>query len=120
MQRRLTNAFKENNLELIIRLSAEMGHYIADACVPLHTTSNYNGQLTNQVGIHAFWESRIPELFAVAEFDMVVGTAKYIEDPTTYFWSLVLDSHKEVERVLGLEKELSLTYPTDKQFCFED
>lgn len=120
MQRRLTNAFKANELESIIRISAEMGHYVGDACVPLHTTTNYNGQLTNQVGIHAFWESRIPELFAVAEFDMVVGTAKYIEDPASYFWDLVLDSHKKVGDVLQLEKELSITYPTDKQFCFED
>ncbi|MEO5905156.1 MAG: zinc dependent phospholipase C family protein [Saprospiraceae bacterium] len=120
MQRRLTNAFKDNNLESIMRLSAEIGHYIGDACVPLHTTTNYNGQLTNQVGIHAFWESRIPELFALEEFDMVVGSATYIEDPVSYYWNLVLDSHQEVDRVLGLEKELSVTYPTDKQFCFED
>ena len=120
MQRRLTNAFKEQNLEQVMRISAEFGHYIADACVPLHTTSNYNGQLTDQVGIHAFWESRIPELFAVEEFDMIVGTASYIDDPATYFWDLVLGSHKEVGRVLQLEKELSLTYPSDQQFCFED
>ena len=120
MQRRLTNAFKENDHESIVRLSAEIGHYIGDACVPLHTTTNYNGQLTNQVGIHAFWESRIPELFALEEFDMVVGTASYIEDPVDYYWKLVLDSHNEVNRVLDLEKKLSQTYPSDKQFCFED
>ncbi|MEO6131329.1 MAG: zinc dependent phospholipase C family protein [Saprospiraceae bacterium] len=120
MQRRLTNAFKNADLESILRTSAEMGHYIADACVPLHTTANYNGQLTNQNGIHAFWESRIPELFALDEFDMVVGTATYIDNPVTYFWSLVLDSHKEVEKVLSLEKELSQTYPSDKQYCMED
>lgn len=120
MQRRLTNAFKSNDTESIIRISAEIGHYIGDGCVPLHTTSNYNGQLTNQVGIHAFWESRIPELFALEEFDMVVGNAEYIEDPSTYFWNLVLDSHKEVGRVLDLEKELSINYPKDQQFCFED
>lgn len=120
MQRRLTKAFKEQNLDQVMRVSAEFGHYIADACVPLHTTSNYNGQLTDQVGIHAFWESRIPELFAMDEFDMVVGTATYIDDPVTYFWDLVLSSHKEVDKVLGLEKELSKTYPSDKQFCFEE
>src|SRR4030095_2777581 len=117
IQKRLTSAFRNNDLEAILRLSAEMGHYIGDACVPLHTTSNYNGQQTNQVGIHAFWESRIPELFAIDEFDMVVGTASYIDNPVTYFWGLVLDSHKEVDRVLSLEKELSLTYPPDQQYC---
>ena len=120
MQHRLTNAFRQKNAEAIIRVSAEIGHYIGDACVPLHTTSNYNGQLTNQVGIHAFWESRIPELFAVEQFDMVVGTASYIEDPVSFYWDLVLDSHKEVDRVLGLEMELRNSYPADKQFCFED
>ena len=120
MQLRLTVAFQESDLEKVLRVSAEMGHYIADACVPLHTTSNYNGQLTNQVGIHAFWESRIPELLAVEEFDMAVGTAKYIHDPVTYFWDLVLSSHKEVHRVLEIEKHLSQTFPSDKQFCFED
>ncbi len=120
MQKRLTNAFKSDDQESILRISAEMGHYVADACVPLHTTSNYNGQLTNQVGIHAFWESRIPELFAIDEFDMVVGTATYLDHPVHYFWELVLGSHKEVDMVLSLEKEMSLTYPTDQQYCFED
>lgn len=120
MQRRLTEAFKNNDLDKVMRVSAELGHYIGDACVPLHTTSNYNGQLTGQEGIHAFWESRIPELFALAEFDMVVGTATYIDDPVTYFWDLVLSSHTMVDRVLGLEKELRETFPSDQQFCFED
>ena len=120
MQRRLTSAFRANDLEQVLRTSAEIGHYIADACVPLHTTSNYNGQLTNQVGIHAFWESRIPELFAIDEFDMVVGGAEYMDDPVSYFWNLVLTSHKEVERVLSIEQNLRSTYPSDKQFCYED
>jgi hypothetical protein len=120
MQRRLTTAFRNNDLDKVLRNSAEIGHYIADACVPLHTTSNYNGQLTDQVGIHAFWESRIPELFALEEFDMVVGTAQYMSDPTNYFWNLVLGSHQEVDKVLQIEKTLSQTYPSDQQYCFED
>ncbi len=117
---KLTKAFKENDLNKVLRTSAEIGHYIADASVPLHTTSNYNGQLTDQLGIHAFWESRIPELFALDEFDMVVGQATYIKDPETYFWNIVLSSHEEVERVLSLEKELSKTYPSDQQYCFDN
>ena len=75
MQQRLTKAFQDRDAKKIIQLSSEFGHYIGDAHVPLHTTENYNGQLTNQVGIHAFWESRIPELFADTEFDYFVGKA---------------------------------------------
>jgi len=57
---RLTDAFKEKNYSLIMKCSAEIGHYISDAHVPLHASSNHNGQLTNQKGIHGFWESRVP------------------------------------------------------------
>ena len=45
-----------------------------------HTTENYNGQFTNQKGIHGFWESRIPELF-YDEYDFITGKAKYIDYP---------------------------------------
>ena len=86
MQWRLTKAFEKKDIPLILRLSAEMGHYIGDAHVPLHTSKNYNGQLTNQVGIHAFWESRIPELFANEEYDFFIGDAVYQEDKADLFW----------------------------------
>ncbi|MFN8329710.1 MAG: hypothetical protein U0T81_00580 [Saprospiraceae bacterium] len=52
--KRLVKAFSEQDHAKIIRLSAEIGHYVGDAHVPLHTSVNYNGQLTNQEGIHAF------------------------------------------------------------------
>src|SRR6185436_1322741 len=40
---RLTDAFKEKNQAKILKYSAEIGHYIADAHVPLHASSNHNG-----------------------------------------------------------------------------
>lgn len=118
--RRLTEAFYTRNATAILRLCAEIGHYVGDAHVPLHTTSNYNGQLTDQVGIHGFWESRIPELFADAEYDFLVGGAAYINDPKSYFWQIVLDSHLLVDSVLLVEKRLSKTFPPDQQYCYED
>src|SRR5690606_28898670 len=54
----LIKAFRERDSLLILRFSADLGHYVADAHVPLHTTENYNGQLSGQTGIHGFWESR--------------------------------------------------------------
>lgn len=120
IQRQLTEAFKQKNASRILRLSAEIGHYIGDAHVPLHTTKNYNGQLSNQVGIHAFWESRIPELFAESSYDFFVGPAKYVKNLRSDFWQIVFDSHELVDSVLQIEKRLSVTYPTDQQYCFEE
>ncbi|MGB3548149.1 MAG: zinc dependent phospholipase C family protein [Saprospiraceae bacterium] len=120
MHKRIVWAFKEKDAAGILRLCAEMGHYVGDAHVPLHTTENYNGQMSGQYGIHGFWESRIPELFADAEYDFLVGKAEYIQDPRQYYWDIVLASHALVDSVLRTEKRLSLTYPVDRQFCFED
>ena len=120
MQRRLTAAFEARDLSAVLRLSADFGHYIADAHVPLHTTENYNGQLTGQTGIHAFWETRIPEIMADSEFDFMVGRAEYIRDPQTFYWDIVLKSHTLVGEVLETESRLRSEYPTNAQFCFEE
>jgi hypothetical protein len=120
MQNRLKKAFETENSTQILRLSAEIGHYVGDAHVPLHTTKNYNGQLTDQRGIHGFWESRIPELFADKEYDYFVGKAEYIEKKQDYFWDIVLTSNSLVDSVLLIEKELSRTFPEDQQYCYTD
>jgi hypothetical protein len=119
MLHRLTNAFKEKNPAQILKLSAEIGHYIADAHVPLHASSNHNGQLTGQEGIHGFWESRIPELLAEKEWDFLLGRARYISNPLNYTWKIILESAAAADTVLRLEKQLSEQIPADKRFAFE-
>ncbi len=116
---RLTKAFKEKNFSSIMKNSAEIGHYIADAHVPLHASSNHNGQLTNQRGIHGFWESRIPELLAEKQFDFFIGKAQYIKNPGAFIWDRVLESGKASDSVLVLEKQLSQKFPGDKKYSFE-
>ena len=118
--RKLVNAMIASDYSRILQLAAEYGHYIGDAHVPLHTTVNYNGQLTNQLGIHAFWESRIPELFAERDYDFLVGGAEYIEEKRDYFWEIIEASHMHLDSVLGIEKALSLTFPQDRQYCYDD
>jgi len=120
MQRRLTDAFKSKSTLSILRLSTEFGHYIGDAHVPLHTSENYNGQMTGQDGLHGFWESRLPELFADDTYDFFVGKAEYIDNPETYYWDVVLKSHEYVDSIFAIEKELSRIYPQDQQYCFEE
>jgi hypothetical protein len=120
MQYRLTNAFKEKNQVKILKLSAEIGHYISDAHVPLHACSNHNGQFTGQSGIHGFWESRIPELLAEKEWDFFIGKAEYIASPGNFIWQRVLESAAASDSVLKIEKALSRSFPPDKRFAFEE
>ena len=120
MQKRLTAAFREKNGPRILKLSAELGHYIADAHVPLHANSNHNGQHTNQRGIHGFWESRIPELLAQKEWSFFIGRADYFKNPGDFIWKRVLESAAASDTVLRAEKELSARFSPDQKFSFEE
>ena len=119
MLARLTKAFKEKNFSSILKISTEIGHYIADAHVPLHASENHNGQLTDQKGIHAFWESRVPELLAEKKFDFFIGKAQYIKEPEKFIWERVVESANAADSVLKFEKKLSMQFPGDKKFAFE-
>ncbi|GAA4456821.1 hypothetical protein GCM10023189_26650 [Nibrella saemangeumensis] len=115
----LTEAFKERNIHRILRVAADLGHYIADANVPLHTTRNYNGQLTGQEGIHGFWESRLPELFSTG-YDFLVGPADYVYSPQKAAWRAVFQAHAALDSVLRFERELTRQFGEAKKYGFEE
>ncbi|WP_149526242.1 zinc dependent phospholipase C family protein [Sphingobacterium hotanense] len=104
--RKLLKAFHEKNAQAIIRQAADLGHYASDAHVPLHTTSNYNGQLSGQVGIHALWETRLPERF-MHSYDLYVGKPVYIDNVVEFAWNAVHESHALLDSVFDLEKKVS-------------
>lgn len=87
----------------ILRHAADLGHYVADAHVPLHTTLNYNGQLSGQEGIHAVWETRLPALFG-GRYDLVVHGVDYVSDVPEAAWVMVAESHAHVDDLLEQER----------------
>jgi hypothetical protein len=115
----LTEAFKAKDKEKILQLSAELGHYVADACVPLHSTLNYDGQLTGQKGIHAFWETRLVQVYS-DQYDLLCYPAVYIDDQNDYIWTIVEESHERVILVLNAEKDASESLDEDEKFIIED
>lgn len=112
---KLVNAFIGHDTTTILTASANLGHYIADAHVPLHLTQNYDGQLTGQTGLHAFWESRIPELF-VSDYKLYAGKARYIENPLKEIFKICRASFAEVDSVLRVDRALSKAYPDSKKY----
>ncbi|HMN67673.1 MAG TPA: hypothetical protein PKC28_03960 [Bdellovibrionales bacterium] len=52
-------------------LAGTMGHYIGDLAQPLHVTENYDGQLTGQKGIHAYFEDEaVDQLYPAIGYDV--------------------------------------------------
>jgi hypothetical protein len=118
MKFRLQKAFETKNLALILKNAAEIGHYIADAHVPLHTTHNYNGQLTNQVGIHGLWESRLVELEA-ENYNYWIGAAAYLPSVRKTIWAAVAASHAALDSVFKFEKICSEQISAAEKYSFE-
>jgi hypothetical protein len=118
MKYRLQKAFESKNIDLILKNAAEIGHYIGDAHVPLHTTENYNGQLTGQKGIHGLWESRIVELNA-EDYDYFVGKSVYVPSILDFAWEAVEESNNAVDSVLSMEKKLTDSLPSDMKYTYE-
>jgi len=115
---KLQRAFERKNLDLILKYSADIGHYIADAHVPLHTTENYNGQMTDQKGIHGLWESRLVEVNADS-YDYFVGKAKYVKDVLGFAWNTVKESHTALDSVFYMEIETTKEIPSDRKYSYE-
>jgi hypothetical protein len=84
--------------------SAIIGHYVADAHVPLHAVLNYNGQLTGQTGIHYRWEG---ELFVRYEKQLAIkpGALKSIANERDYIFETLLESSQLADDVLAADKK---------------
>lgn len=115
MQERLTNAFRQQNADSILYYSADLGHYIADAHVPLHTTLNYDGQLTAQKGMHSLWESKLPELFAQT-YKLKGEKADYIPNTEKQIWQVVRHTYSLIPQTLSDELEVSKNFTSETKY----
>ncbi len=76
----MTALMEAGNWDEVWQVAAELGHYVGDSHQALHLTLNYNGQLTNNYGIHSRYETQMinPHLEEVVVADSVAG---YWESP---------------------------------------
>lgn len=97
--RDLVEAFRDGDPAKVAMASAILGHYVADAHVPLHTTENHNGQNTNQKGVHSRWESGLVERY-IQEDALAVQPARsdaaFLDRP----WEWLKASHTLVPQLL--------------------
>jgi len=101
----LSVAMSKHNSDLILHWSAWLGHYIADAHQPLHTVINYDGQLTEQNGIHWRYESKMMEMFN-EQYLFTPSKSEYIAEPLSFAFQIVLESYLLSDSILHSEKKI--------------
>lgn len=92
-------AFENNDMQKAMLLSADLGHYIADGHMPLHITRNYNGQYTNQTGVHSRYESTL-----IGNFQSQIiydgDSLQYIENLPDFVFNMLYENYQYVDSVL--------------------
>lgn len=114
---RLTKAMKAGNWEEVKSDATALAHYIADAHDSLHTTQNFNGQLTQQTGLSLRFDIQIFERYSKL-FIMHPESAEKIDDPTEYAFQTCIESNIWVDLILwsDLRARQSLTDYTDEYY----
>ncbi|MFY8166627.1 MAG: zinc dependent phospholipase C family protein [Sediminibacterium sp.] len=112
----LVAAFKAKNKDSILFYAADLGHYLGDLNVPLHTTINYDGQLTGQKGMHGLWESFIPEL-RINQYQLYNShKATFLKDPAAALWENIRFANSLLPTMLAKEKAVSNAFTPEQKY----
>ena len=95
----LQKAFENGEWHKAMLKASDLGHYVADSHMPLHITRNYNGQFTNQYGIHSRYESNMIDRFS-GQILYDGDTLIYIENLSDYVFNMIYDNYVYKDSVL--------------------
>lgn len=101
--RRLVRAFRDGRREDILVQTATLSHYVADAHVPFHATENYDGQLTNQRGIHRRFEGTLLEK-TITDSDLRTGKPIRMRDPIGETFRTLNESYADIQPILDADR----------------
>jgi hypothetical protein len=87
-----------------VLFSGAASHYIQDATQPLHASNNYDGQLTDQRGVHSRFELGLIERFE-SRVTITPMQPKMIASLRDYTFDTLLTSYQKVDAILKADKE---------------
>lgn len=105
----LVKALKSNDTLAALVLISDLCHYVADGHQPQHTTMNYNGQLTNQKGIHFRYEVDMFDKYEVFwRNNLKLNLPKKIDQPLNkYIFNYIISTNKNLEIVHSADYKLT-------------
>jgi hypothetical protein len=99
-------------------LAAAAAHYVQDASQPLHASNNYDGQLTDQRGVHSRFEADLFERFA-SRLTLTPAAPKAFASARDFAFELLLASNQQVDALLRADKEAIGSRDTYDDVYFE-
>jgi hypothetical protein len=96
-----TNAYALENIKFF---SAALAHYVSDAHVPFHAVKNYDGQLTNQHGIHSRFETELVLRYR-DRLTIRASPTFPIANPLDFVFDALLRSFTLVDPILKADRE---------------
>ncbi len=107
---RLVVEMRTGGWEQAKRTMGEMCHYLADATMPLHTTENYDGQLSGQKGVHGRLEMEVvdPRVAILASSLKLPEPVRPLDAGArkAAIWQVLRESFSQVSAVLEADKAL--------------
>ena len=85
-------------------LAAVLSHYVEDAHVPFHAVLNYNGQLTNQHGIHNRFETELV-LRNLSRMTLTPVVVKPFTDMRDFIFERLIEGERLVAPILAADRQ---------------
>jgi hypothetical protein len=123
----LGEAISNQSNEKMLKYFSWIAHYVEDAHQPLHVTENYDGQLTNQPGIHSRFETELVKHmisknglnFNPKRLASELVNFEPISDKVKFAFDIVLESYKYIEPILEADRFAKDKIPVEKLYRVE-
>ncbi|MBM2846897.1 MAG: hypothetical protein HW407_2209 [Bacteroidetes bacterium] len=97
----LVNQLRRGDWARATLTASDIGHYVGDAHQPLHNTKNYNGQFTNNTGIHSRYETTmLSSTYYLPQLYIVPDSVVYVADKISFIFDYILHTNSLIDTVL--------------------
>jgi hypothetical protein len=101
----LKKSFIEKDRDKVLIYISDLGHYIGDGHQPFHTMLNYDGQLTDQKGIHGRYESEMVNRYIdQISNSLTTREVKYVAEPLEYIFDFLTASNFSSPIIFNADK----------------
>lgn len=100
----LVDNFKMKNWNQAALTIADLGHYVADGFMPFHTTANYDGQFTDQTGIHGRYEEVLVDPY-IDDISLKETPEKKVDLVQAYVFDYLYVNNSKIEPIFQADMD---------------